>query len=105
MKNRILNKLNVLYTNSDILTNKLNELHLLAVEHHLDILMVTEVKPKHSFEPITPQHIQLEGFEIYSNFEDNESKRGITIYLSHRISDRVTELKVNTVFMNVYGYI
>ena len=41
----MLNKLNVLYTNSDILTNKLNELHLLAVEHHLDILMITEVKP------------------------------------------------------------
>ena len=81
MKNRMLNKLNVLYTNSDILSNKLNKLHLLAVEHHLDILMITEVKPKHNFEPITPQHIKLEGFDIYSNFEDNKSKRGITIYI------------------------
>ena len=60
--------------------------------------MVTEVKPKHSFESITPQHIKLEGFDIYSNFEDNEAKRGIAIYISHRISDRVTELKVNTDF-------
>ena len=83
----MLNKLNVLYTNSNILTNKLNELHLLAVEHNLDILIITEVKPKHSFEPSTPQHIKLEGFKVYSNFEDNESKRGIAIYISYRISD------------------
>ena len=94
----MLNTLNMLYTNSDILTNKLNELHLLAVEHHLDIIMITEVKAKYSFEPITPQHIKLEGFDIYSNFEDNESKRGIAIYISHRIYDKVTELKVNTDF-------
>ena len=94
----MLNKLNVLYTNSDILTNKLNELHLLSVEHHLDILMITEVKTKHSFEPITPQHIQLEGSDIHLNCEHNEAKRGIAIYISHRISDRVTELRVNTDF-------
>ena len=61
VKNRMSIKLNVLYTNSDILTNKLNELHLLAVEHHLDIIMITEV--------ITPQHINIEGFNIYSNFD------------------------------------
>ena len=60
--------------------------------------MITEVKHRHSFEPITSQHIKLEGFDIYSNFEDNESKRGTAIYISHRISDRVTELKVNTDF-------
>ena len=80
----MLNKLNVLYKNSDILTNKLNQLHLLAIEHHLDILMITEMKPKHSFEPITTQHIKLEGFDIYSNIEDKESKRGIAIYISHK---------------------
>ena len=71
---------------------------ILAVENHLDILMITEVKPKHSFETITPHHIKLEGFDIHSNFEHTEAKRGIYIYIYHRISDRVTELKVNTDF-------
>ena len=79
--------LHVLYTNSDILTNKLNELHLLEVEHHLDILMITKVKPKHSFETIIPQHIKLAGFDLHSNFDDNEAIRGIAIDISHRISD------------------
>ena len=63
--NRMLNKLNVLYTNFDILANKLNDLHLLAVEHHFDIIMIKEVKPKHICELITHQNINLEGFDIY----------------------------------------
>ena len=57
--------------------------------------MITEVKPKHSFEPITPQRIKLKGFDIHSIFEHNKAKRGIVIYISHRIADRVMELMVN----------
>ena len=60
--------------------------------------MITEVKHIHSFEPITPQHINLEGVDIDSNFDHDEAKRGIAIYISHRISDRVNELKDNTDF-------
>ncbi|KAK2147853.1 hypothetical protein LSH36_534g01000 [Paralvinella palmiformis] len=81
----------------DTLTNKMNEMLLLTGQYILDVIMVTEVKPKHSTEPTSEPMISLKGYLSYTNL-DAGSHRGIAIYVSNSIDHLVTEISLNTTY-------
>ena len=85
-----------MYTNADTLTNKMNEM-LLTGQYTLDVIVVTEVKPKHSTEPTSEPMISLKGHQSYTNL-DAGSHRGIAIYVSNSIDHLVTEVSLNTIY-------
>ena len=58
-----------MYTNADTLTNKMNEMLLLTGQYTFDVIMVTEVKPKHSTEPTSEPMISLKGYQSYTNLD------------------------------------
>ena len=90
---QIAQKLIVIYTNADTLTNKQEELILISEEHKADILIITEVKPKNSKIEYTTQHFKLPGYTTYSNVE-TQAGRGVIIYVKEEYSELITE--VNT---------
>ena len=51
-----------MYTNPDTLTNKMNEILLLTDQYNLNVVMVIEVKPKHSTEHTSEPMITLNGY-------------------------------------------
>ena len=53
---------------------------LLTGQYTLDVIMVTEVKPKHSTEPTSEPMISLKSYQSYINL-DAGSHRGIAIYM------------------------
>ena len=69
------NNLSVLYTNADVLSNKLDELYSLVNLQKPDIVIMTEVLPKHCLNP-EAHFFQLSGYNVVYN---KHSKRGICI--------------------------
>ena len=69
-----------MYTNADTLTNKMNELSLLAKNTNPHIIIVTEALPKHSTYAVQSCELRLEGYELYRNSEENDI-RGVVIYV------------------------
>ena len=86
-----------MYINADTLTTKMNELLLLTDQYKLDVIMVTEVKPKHSTLPTNEPTISLNGYQAYTNL-DAGSHRGIAIYVSNSIDHLVTEVSMNSTY-------
>jgi hypothetical protein len=59
----------MLHTNAETLTHKMKELQLLTEEYCLDIIMVTEIKPKYSVDPVCVSSVNMEGYQVYTNLE------------------------------------
>lgn len=60
--------------------------------------MVTEVKPKMSFQPTINQQLKINGYEIYTNFDHTIVTRGIEIYVNERLTPFIAELDIESSF-------
>ena len=92
----------ILYTNVDTLTNKTKELQLLIEEYYLDIIMVTEITPKYSVDPMCVSSFSMEGYQVYTNLE-GEEHGGVVIYISKTIDPLVREGNLIQITVKVYG--
>ena len=68
------------YTNADSLLNKRAELQVDVNSYAPDVICITEFTPKVSSTPIQESELQIEGFDIFSNF--GKQKRGVIIYVN-----------------------
>ena len=87
--------LKIMYTNADTVTNKLNELFLLAESHQLDIIMITEIKPKYSNETTDSARYKLEGYQMYTNLDNLNSTCIRTYKIQARATAECTRLNTN----------
>ncbi|MFI5406990.1 MAG: hypothetical protein ACHQ1D_10830, partial [Nitrososphaerales archaeon] len=86
--NIIINKLNVIYTNADCLTNKRTELMLLvqSLSCKPDVVVVTEVNSKTSKNKMLESEFHMEGFNLFSVNVGEIHSRGIIVFLSKTLS-------------------
>ena len=96
-KNPDNNNIIALCTNSDSLLNKKHELLLEAISTEANILLVTEVRPKYFFDPLTEDDFTIPGFILYSNIEETEN-RGVAIYISEDLNPLVTKVYLSNSF-------
>ena len=94
-RQKVGNKIKVLYTNSDQLPNKVHELLINIGIFKPDVIMITEVLPKNSNTKTTKASMEINGFELYTNIEVEENIRGISLYVSSNLT--VEETKFNTI--------
>ena len=87
-----------MYTNADTLTNKMRELQILAIERKADIIMITEVRPKHTKEILSKQQFMLEGYDLYTNIEEEEEARGVAVYIAKHLALRAHEIEIDSDF-------
>ncbi len=75
-------KLILLYTNADCLTNKMAELNSLMQQPRLepDIVVITEAKPKNARYRVNPSEFNIEGFYTFILDFNEEGSRGIVLY-------------------------
>ena len=78
--------LKVAYTNTDQLTNKIEEVSLFLVENCIDILSVCEVLPKRSGHDISSFIVQ--GYTCYSCLDG----RGVCLFIRNNADITVVEL-------------
>ena len=88
----------LLYTNADTLTNKMRELQLLVNERNADIIMITEVSPKYTKETLCKQQFSLDGYELYTNIEEEEVARGVAVYIANHLATRANAVMIGTGF-------
>ena len=88
----------MMYTNADTLTTKMRELNLLVNNEKIDVLLVTEVKPKYSLENVTKQQFEIEGYELFPNVEADMSHRGINIYVTDHLATLTHEIVLSENF-------
>jgi exonuclease III len=60
-----------------------------------DIVMITEVLPTNSETKTTKASIQINGFELFTNIEEEENIRGLALYIRNNL--KVEEVKFNTI--------
>ena len=86
-----------LYTNADVLTNKMTELKTVVDMERPEIVIVTEVIPKNRIDPVEEFEIGLDGYYMWHNLEEstNSSKttRGIIIYLLNGLCANAVEIE------------
>ncbi len=64
------NKMKVLYTNADQFPNKMHELFInIGIPN---VIMITEVLPKNSETKTTKASLNINGYELYTNIEQEE---------------------------------
>lgn len=89
--------LKVIYTNSDCLLNKLDELSLLTERYKPDIIVVCEVLPK-NFEVKPSEEIyHLDTYTTYSNVTKNDV-RGILVYVEDGLAAATKEVSFESDF-------
>ena len=66
-----------LYTNTDCLHNKLDEIEIFSRENKIDLIAITETLPKHDAPDKTNIKFSLEGYEVLQN----NYGRGVCIFL------------------------
>jgi len=75
------NTFRVLSSNVDCLTNKLLESEVLLREEAADIASFVELLPKHSFLAVTETSLQIPGYQLFSNLEHSNCRRGVGVYV------------------------
>lgn len=80
------NKLKFLYTNADMLTNKMPEFKLLINTEDPDIIFINEVKPKNYKENICEVLFNVEGYNLISTNIENRTGRGAIMYVRKEIN-------------------
>ena len=91
------NLINIMYTNADTLTNKLNELSMMADNYELVVIMITEVKLKYSMESTSVARINIDGYHVYTNLA-SEAHPGVAIHNANSIGHQSTEVRMNTLY-------
>ena len=97
-----LHKFKILYTNSDQLLNKPDDLLMHIADNPPDIILITEVIPKAQIHPIDEARLNIPGFTVFLNFDPTlhnlgpSNCRGIAIYVSNTFN--ATELFFDTEF-------
>ena len=85
----------ILYTNADCLSNKLMELQTLAYIEKPEIIIVTEILPKHSILGKIQEHEwQINGYNHITS-DLGEKTRGIIIYAKKTMSIDKVEISSN----------
>ena len=74
------NTFHVLSSNVDCLTNKLLESGVLLREEAADIASFVELLLKHSFLAVTETSLQILGYQLFSNLEHSNCRRGVSVY-------------------------
>ena len=96
-KDNSIKSLRCLYTNADVLTNKMTELKTVVDMERPEIVIVTEVIPKNRIDPVEEFEIGLDGYYMWHNLEEstNSSKttRGIIIYLLNGLCANAVEIE------------
>ncbi len=88
------NKIKVLYTNADQFPDKIHEFLINIGIFKPDVIMITEVLPTNSETKATKASVNINGYELYTNIEQEENIRGIVLYVSNNLI--VEETKFNT---------
>lgn len=78
-----------MYTNIDSILNKRNELKTLVNTHTPDIIVITEIKPKRYRYCIQPCEVELNGYDLFHNLD--EEGRGVCIYTSKLLKATICE--------------
>ena len=73
--------LSAMYTNTDNLTNKRNELLTIISAANLDLISITETFLKHTHLPINKCEVQVHDYVCFSNKIDSNCYGGIVIYV------------------------
>ena len=90
-------KLKCIYTNLDQLSNKFSELELLINTDQLDIVLITEVKPKNSRYCPMAGEFEANGYSMWQTKVESITGRGCIIY--HKKNLKVIDLKVTSDFV------
>ena len=83
-----------MYTNSDQFPNKKEELLTFIVDDKPDIIMITEMIPKAQINPILKPLLDIPGYNMHANFDNEEARlgasgiRGVAIYTNFELSVR-----------------
>ena len=76
------NQLKIMYTNSDGLRNKMQELKVLINStDRPDVIAITECKPKNLAYPVLASEFNLEGYTVYCQGLESKNKRGLWLLL------------------------
>ncbi|MES9884550.1 MAG: reverse transcriptase family protein [Sedimenticola sp.] len=79
--------LNIMYTNADCLTNKIEELSGTATIENVDIIIVTETLPKNRLNcDIAEIELQISGYTLFGPQISDYTGRGIGIYLKEGLA-------------------
>ena len=71
----------------------------MTVAHQLSIIALTEVKPKNCLQRLSISEISILGYCTHSNIDDQEdSNRGIVIYVKEELSHQVGNIYFKTDF-------
>ena len=79
--------LKYLNTNADQLLNKIDHLKMFIVADERGVMMITEVIPKAQKNPILDIQLNIEGYEVYKNFNNigldlgSSGLRGVVLYV------------------------
>jgi len=89
------NNLEVLYTNADSLSNKINELKLLirSFDKKTGIISITEVKHKNKWNT-TVSELTSPGYILYTN-DLNSTSRGIAMYVDRELKSKQLYSRIN----------
>ena len=81
-----------MYSNADQLLNKMEELKAQIAEKAPDIMLFTEVIPKAQKNPIHETQVEIDGYQLFKNFNYTDTNlgasgiRGVAIYVKEGIS-------------------
>ena len=81
-----------MYSNADQLLNKMEELKAQIAERAPEIMLFTEVIPKAQKNPISETQVEIDGYQLFKNFDYTDEnlgasgKRGVAIYVKEGIS-------------------
>ena len=95
--------LTCIYTNADSLSNKFDEFKNRIKIDQPHIIAVTEAKPKHFRYKIFKAEYSLENYEMYVKNIDNDSGRGIIVYIHRSIitNELYINYNVESLFLSV----
>ncbi len=91
-------KLTCMYTNADQFPNKREDLLTFIADDEPDIIFITEMIPKAQTNPIPKALLDLEGYDMHTNFNNDDEKlgasgiRGVAIYTIFGLDVQVVEL-------------
>lgn len=83
-----------MYTNSDVLDNKMEELKLYVNNHKPTIISIAEVKPKnYRYEPNISTY-KIEGYTLYQSNIENRIGRGVLLYIHNSLVSSEVQINV-----------
>ena len=83
-----------MYTNADGLVNKRYELSALVNSsvHKPDVIAVTEIKPKNLTQKLLASEFHMDGYNVFCQGLEENSRRGLLVYIASSINASVVEV-------------